>query len=108
MRVGSVPEFCGQFVRKLASSNSPIFPGCFILIDQIHVAIGAVGETGTILDAALWAKHGRKCSTKDCAASYSVSLELSVTFVSCFSISAYSDRASRPFFVMLHTVMGYF
>src|SRR2546421_5877027 len=77
-------------------------------VDQVKIPVRASRKPRTILDAALRAKHGRKCSTKDCAASYSVSLELSVTFVICFSISAYSASASRPLFVMLHTVMGYF
>jgi hypothetical protein len=103
--VFTFPKYLKGSARKFAGSR------LFSLWEgrhQVHVAIGAVGETGAVLDAALRAKHGRKCSTKDCAASYSASLELSVTFVSCFSISAYSASASRPFFVIPHIVCGYF
>jgi hypothetical protein len=58
------------------------------LVHQINVAVGAVREPRTILNAALRAKHGRKLSTKGRAVSYLVLFELFVTSVTCFSISA--------------------
>ena len=40
------------------------------LVDQIDVAVGRVGEPRPVLDATLWTKHNRQCSTNDEPPSY--------------------------------------